>query len=422
MAKGAVGLVAGYWPEDVYRYLAIPGIYLDEGLVTRPAKRFPEKVAVELGSQAITYSQLADATDRAMKAILSLSEGKSLRLALAVADPLELLPLFFGALRCHCMVLLPEVSATPERLLKQIASFSPDLVIADDSILRRISDWGEKTRAISLPGLYQLAPTSARVQKPLDRKAPAIALLGKGGNICYHSHNSALAGAISWSAFVPLREEDVVLNLQPVYTWEGLFGLLPALFRGATCIISSLEDPERVASTIVAHRCSYTWFTQEQARGLLQQPHPALVQAIGDNLLGVFVSLSGGFRPRSRKKLRNLLRGTPVLTVFGLPEAGPALASHPSWYLNESVGIPVSNVDVWPLNPGTGSPLQVPWESIEYAELGIRSPLMAAALHSREEEQAQIREGWLRSYMIASMDPNGMFYFRPELARLKTDG
>lgn len=417
MGKGAVGMLAGYWPDGVNRYLAVPGLYLDEAIITRPAKKFPDKVAVEYAATRVTYGQLATEMNKISGKILSLTEGKNLRIALSISNPLELLKVFFGALGAHCPVFIVDFSTQPEALQKQMAAFGLDLLITDLKDRSQVSGAGNKMKTISIEELYQLEESTAPIEKKLEAKSHCIAIVGRDGHICYHSHYSFLAGAISWSAFVPIGEHEVVLNLQPLHTWEGLFGLLPALHRGASCLLGSLDDTERLATSIMAHHCNYTWLTQQQARNILKQPHSDLVAAIGENLSGVFVSVSGSFSPRSRKNLRIMLGDIPVLTVFGFPEAGPVLASHPTWYLNDSVGIPISNVDVWPINPETGNPLLVPWEAIEYAEVGIKSPMVAAGFQSLEDKEAQIKEGWLRSRMVASMDPNGIFYFRPELVR-----
>lgn len=416
MGKGAVGLVAGYWPEDVYRYLAVPSMYLDEALVMRPAKRFADKMAIECGSVRVTYQQLADETDRISKSVLSLTEGKNLRLALLAHDPPQLLPLLLGVLRAHCLVLLPDISGPGAVLQQQIAEFAPDLVITDEKTTNLTSVLPEKVRVISVAELSQTAETTAKVQKRLDMKAPCIAVAGSKGHICYHSHMSVLAAAMSWSAFLPLKEEDSVLSVQPLHTWQGLCSLLPVLFRGATCIFGAVEDPEKTATSVIAHHCTYTLFSQEQARKLFEASHSSLVDALSRYLTGFLVSVPGHFRPRSRKLMRNWLRDVPVLTVFGFPEVGPVLASHPTWYLNDALGIPVSNVDLWPLNPVTGNPLLVPWEAIEYAEVGIKSPMMAVQFPISGTKEAEVRDGWLRSHLVAGMDPNGLFYPRPEFA------
>ena len=417
MGKGAVGMLAGYWPDGINRYLAVPGLYLDEALIARPARKFPDKVAVEYASTQMTYGCLATEITRVSGKTLSLTKGKNLRIALAISNPLELLQVFIGSLNAHSLVFLPDLSAPVSAMQQQMAAFAPDLLITDGKDRNQVTGWGDKIKAITVEELFQLEESTATVEKKLDMKSPSIAVVGRDGHICYHSHFSFLAGAISWSAFVPIREEDVVVNLQSFHTWEGLFGLLPALYKGATCLFSSLEDPEKLATSIMDHHCKYTWFTPEQVIRMLKQPDTDLVAAISENLSGVFISVSGSFSPRSRKNLRAMLGDIPVLTVFGFPETGPALASHPTWYLNDSVGIPISNVDVWPINPETGNPLLVPWETIEYAEVGIKSPMVAAAFQSAGDKEALVRDGWLRSRTVASMDPNGIFYFRPEFSR-----
>ncbi|MCZ7629139.1 MAG: hypothetical protein M5U19_08785 [Microthrixaceae bacterium] len=59
------------------------------------------------------------------------------------------------------------------------------------------------------------------------------------------------------------------------------------------------------------------------------------------------VSMAPGERRRVGK-----LFGSPALTFFGLPETGPIFASHLSWYIDESIGIPISNAFVVPVDVG----------------------------------------------------------------------
>ncbi len=198
---------------------------------------------------------------------------------------------------------------------------------------------------------------------------------------------------------------------QPLYTWEGLYGLLPILFRGGTCLIADLQDPQNLAQATTAHRPVYTIVSRPEARRLYEASHRPVVQAFRESLRGLFVSTTGPFTAIGRLRLRNLL-GKPALLAFGSAEAGPVFSSHPTWYLDMAVGIPVTNVDVWPRNPTNGSPLEVPWEAIEYAEVGVKSPMTAADYHSPEEKENRVKGGWLRTKIVATMDPNGLFYIQ----------
>jgi hypothetical protein len=90
------------------------------------------------------------------------------------------------------------------------------------------------------------------------------------------------------------------------------------------------------------------------------------------------------------------------MTLLGRSDLGPIVASHPAWYLNDAAGIPLPSVDLRPLNPTDGQPLNIGWEVVDSAELGVKSALAPAG--------GTIVEGWLRSGLIAQIDPTG-FYF-----------
>ncbi len=412
MSKGAVGLTAGYWPENVYRYLATPGMSLDDGLVTRPSKRRADDPAL-VGIQGIvTYKQLAAEMDLTMKALLSCTEGKSARLAIAMRQPLDLVKVLFGALKARCCIFIMNPSSAGDEITAQLGQFRPELIVTDDASFKK------EVEALSLgvPNIefQELEGKGAAVTGPKGRQdlqAPAIALTMDNGGLVYHSHKSLLAGAVSWSSFVPLKAEDQMLAIQPLHTWEGLYSLLPVLFRGGSSLMGDLEEPDRLAAAVQSHRPVYTILSRPEARKLYLSTHRRLVQAFRDTIQGLFVSTLGPFTAIGRRRLKNLLN-KPALLAYGSPEAGPVLSSHPTWYLDAAVGIPVTNVDVWPLNPANGNPLEVPWEAIEYGEIGVKSPMTAADYSTPEEKEKRVRGGWLRTKMVATMDPNGLFYIQ----------
>jgi acyl-CoA synthetase (AMP-forming)/AMP-acid ligase II len=415
MSKGAVGLTAGYWPEDVYRYLAIPGISLDDGLIARPGKRTPNRPALISDEGPVTYKQLIADVDQVMKAVLAGLDGKGNRVAMALTAPLPLAKAVFGALKGRCTVFLVNLSATGEELSAQLQQFGPDLVITDDAWRRTIGASVDGVRIVSFSELQEIKSSVGPPRGRQDLGAPVLALAMEGGGLAYHSHKSLLAGAVSWSTFVPLKTEDLVLAAQPLYTWEGLYGLIPILFRGGTCLLGDLQDPETLARGVTEHRPIYTILSRPGARLLYQSSHRALVQAFRESLHGLFVSTTGPFTAIGRLRLKNLL-GKPALLAFGSAEAGPVFSSHPTWFLDTAVGIPVTNVDVWPLNPANGNPLEVPWEAIEYGEVGVKSPMTAVDYQSPEEKEQRVKGGWLRTKIVTTMDPNGLFYIQSRIS------
>jgi hypothetical protein len=84
-------------------------------------------------------------------------------------------------------------------------------------------------------------------------------------------------------------------------------------------------------------------------------------------------------------------------------------ASHASWYMDESVGIPITNAQVVPSDPRTGEPIQALWELVDSAEVTVWSP--AVCLRTEGADQPGRWAGArFRTGMMASSDANGMVY------------
>ena len=411
MSKGAVGLVAGYWPEDIYRYLAIPGLSLDEGVVVRPARRRPDHPALALDARAISYRQLSQEVDRAA-AMLRAAAGAASRVALAVSDPLEAARLLLGALKGRHVACLLDPSAPGPVVRAQLESFQPGLVIADEAQAgllapERGEGWSVVTPAEFWAG--EAGPTTAAGR--VDLKAAALALVGGEGRLVYHSHSSLVAWAVSWSAFVPLTDESVVLILEPLWRWSALAVALAVLFRGGTAVLAGPDAAPELTATLRQYHPGYVVLRLADAERLASEGGAVLRAALRESVVGAFTVVDRPFAPRVRRRGEAVL-GVPSLTVLGDAAAGPVLASHPTWYVDEAVGIPVTNVDVWPLSTISREPLPVPWEAIEYGEVGVRSPLVAVDYQEAEDRDRRVTGEWVRMGVVATMDPNGLFYLR----------
>jgi hypothetical protein len=133
-------------------------------------------------------------------------------------------------------------------------------------------------------------------------------------------------------------------------------------------------------------------------------PLPTRVRA------GTIVAIEGAFSASRRIQLARRLK-SEVLTLLGRNDLGPVIGSHPAWYLRDAAGIPLPNVDLRPLNPTDGTPLNIGWEAVASAEIGVKSALAPAG--------GTMIEGWLRSGIIAEIDPTG-FYFLLQPRRLRS--
>ncbi len=379
MSKGALGLLAAFWPEDTPRYAHIPLKTVGDATIDPIAAAAPHRIALVSSSGNLEYGELAEKSRRFADALRNRIE-RGARVAIVERDPATMLIAALGGFAADALCLLNAEPPASETL----AAFAPDLVV----------------RAAPAPGgapaatfdEIMAAPGKARAARP-DFRMPILALAKPGGGEVLHNHRSLAATAISVGGFFMLAEEIRVVLLEPPTNWYGLALALGALQRGAT--IQAGWEPAAVAPA----RADYVVCGWERAGRLLVEPAAAGLPARID--AGLIVAIEGPFSVSRRRRLSRKLR-TAVLTLLGRNDLGPVLGSHPSWFLNDAAGIPLSNVDLRPLNPTDGTPLNLGWEVVDSAEIGVKSALAPAG--------GTAVEGWLRSGQIAQIDPTGLYF------------
>ena len=208
-----------------------------------------------------------------------------------------------------------------------------------------------------------------------------------------HNHRTLVATGISVGAFYLLNEDITVLLLEPPTNWWTIAILLGAMNRGATIWAGWDAELPQLPTSLNYVVCGW-----DRAGMLLDDEVAALTGRIS---AGLIVAIDRPFSTSRRLRIGRRLRAD-VMTLLGRSDLGPIVASHPAWYLNDAAGIPLPSVDLRPLNPTDGQPLNIGWEVVDSAELGVKSALAPAG--------GTLVEGWLRSNIIAQIDPTG-FYF-----------
>ncbi len=382
MAKTIAINPSWYWPDDVPRLLGVPPMFCDRLMAERWSRRRPDAVAVVDGDGAITYAELWSRAQAVADAIRE--QGRENREG--EGD---------GQGERHALV-------------------GPTGV---DGVVALIGALAARSRAILLD---PDSPAAAEVAAALgagavaDVHEPAVDLVSADGWAAGHSHYSLASGALSLAAFLELDRAEAWLCAMPLWTWEGLYSALVPLYLGGTAVLCGPEGAnDRVADLIDDHRVAYALAPFEILRDLSRGRPRRLADSLRRNLRGLMLSTDRPFAAGDRRKARKAL-DVPILTVFGLTETGPILASHPSWYVDESVGIPVTNVEVQPANPQTGEPLDTNWELLDYATMVIRAPQLMAgyegAAAQDERLASRIEDRWFKTWASASFDANGMMY------------
>jgi len=384
VGKGALGLLSAYWPEMTARHAHIPLERAPQYTVHRSAKSDPDRPALITPQRSVTFAELSDLVRRAGAGIAGgVEEGG--RVAILLDDPIDQAAYAFGAWEADRLAFV----ASGPVPLEKLADFAPDLVIA-------------RELAHAPPGVPVGTAHTVMAREPVtfgkaNLRTPILVLANPDatGEVA-HNHKTLVGTAVAFSSFFQFEPGAEVVLLEPPTGWLGLAVMLGAWSRATTI---------RAAWTAgwAGHtdRVDYLAgsFTTAEARYAGATPALRDVRAG----VGAILGIEGPFSPARRRRLARRL-GTPVLTLYGRNDLGPAIGSHPTWYLDDAIGIPLPNVDTRPLDPSDGAELTIGWDAVEEAEIGVKSVLAPAG--------GELSGTWLRTRMIGQVDPTGLYFVR----------
>jgi len=354
-----------YWPAGVPRVIGVPPFRVDELTVSRWARRTPDSVALICGSSRRTWSDLSqEVLDRVV------------------------------ALRERGVVDL-EATTSDEGVVELLAGLAAGVPV-------RVGGAGAEP-----PPSEGRVGTGGEMLNGGRSTGAAVAVPGAGGTV-WLSHRSLVAGGLSFGSFLGIQHAAgaTFVTACPLSTWQGIYGAVVPLLAGLAVAVTE-PGPAALEST---RRESATWLYADLSDAFAWT-HEAKreVKALRGTLGAAVLSIGGPFDSEQRRRVGRTL-GCPALTFFGLPETGPIFASHASWYIDESVGIPVTNAHVVPADPRTGTPLSTLWELVESAMVTVAGPALCAAA---DWPLRWLADGRLATGVIASSDPNGMIYLVP---------
>ena len=380
-----------YWPEYIDRVAGIPPFSVNELCIDRHARLQPDATAIVAASGQVSYAQLQQRVSSAAH-LLQEKAGEPARVVMKGELSLDAVVVLLG---CLAQGLQLRIAAADDDVEGAAREYGANLIITDCAEFN-----------VDGPGADVAAATDA-LQTQMDCTRPVITIAGRRG-LASHSHRSLLATAISCTTFLhPLAERPWLATL-PLDRWEGLASVLLPLFAGVPLVISS-ANVEQFVQTIQEQQPGYAILDLDTATLATREARRAVRRA-RDILDSMLLCTQGAFDPGDRQRVGKSFR-CATLTLFGLAETGAVFASHPQWYLDESVGIPITNAHVVPSDPRNGSPIQTLWELVESAEVTVKGPMLMCA---GEDDASHFTDGRFRTGVIASSDANGMIYLLPD--------
>ncbi|MGA7870943.1 MAG: AMP-binding protein [Candidatus Binatus sp.] len=393
MSKVGGALPSWYWPVGVPR--RVPVAQQPLGRVFR--QKFlaaKDRPAVVSENSRLSYAELLEQSLTLAGGIQA--AGLESTVAIADPDPVQSLLLCIAGLLAGRCVFLADPADSAERLVARLAEAKASALITSDGAA--VAQGGDVriVKKSELKGTFSDAATAKRATEP-------ALLIPSGRGVVAHSHFSASAMAASMAAFIPkLREISFLCTEPAIGSWEVLTGILLALSQGRPIAFGRVEEFDSGELAEFAGN-GYLIIRQGQADKML-------IDGWAPKLIGraayVFVS-TGFFTPRWRRRLESLY-DRPIFPLWGLPELGPLVASHPTWLPPHGHGFPLVNVSLIPIDPGSGKVSIVPWEMLDEAEVGVEA-LSAMVGYVETARNVGIKSGTaVRTRQVASMDHVGV--------------
>lgn len=431
-----------------YEELALPEI------LDRQARRFADRPAIHFLKTTLTYAQLSADVDRLATALGALGVRSGTRVAIQLPNLPQTVIAFYAALKAGAQVVMTNPLYTPREIEHQWKDSGVELAFVTDYL------FDQKLRAArgdlpakqyivaSIPEylgfpLNWLAPFKLKKKEPpLWAKVPnepgvhrfrkLVKATAPNPPAVAHDLDEVAVlqytgGTTGVSKGAMLTHRNLSFNVQQVHSWfpdmdEGnevvlaalplfhVFGLTVAMNWGIYCggALALLPDPRDVKALVecVSGR-----------RVTIFPGVPAMFNAL-NNYAGIesvdvssVKSCFSGSAPIPVDVLERFekLTGARILEGFGMSESSPVTHVNPLGGVRKvgTVGVPVPDTDAKVVDVDEGTQELAVGEE---GELIIRGPQVMKGYWEKPDETAEtLRDGWLHTGDLASVDEDGYF-------------
>ncbi len=392
-------------------------------LSTLNARRYPNKPALVMGDESLSYAELDARSNALAHALIARGVRSGDRVALLAFNSLEYAVILQAVAKCGALIVPVNFRSTAADLRHVIGDAEPKLLFAEAEFAALIAKaragapaWPEELRVGAddgaLPGSIALAAGRSRVapQVRIDPLSSAVILYtsgttGRPKGVLY-AHATYFRMFMATAIEARLVHEDVYLIAVPMFHAAGMnMALNQALFMGSTGIVHRGRfDPEVILGLIARHRITTAILVPTQV-GVLAT-HPALAQHDATSLARIFY----GSMPMMPQMLQQALQAFPharFIQLYGSTECGMITAlrheDHARWSQTTGREALLSHfrvVDEHGADVAEGGVGEV---ITEHSRMGMIGYWRNAAA-TRET----IRDGWMHSGDLARVEPEGL--------------
>ncbi|HET8759944.1 MAG TPA: long-chain fatty acid--CoA ligase [Nitrospiria bacterium] len=440
--------VAAYEPgiSPTLQYPVVPLHHL----LSASAARYPERPALDFYGRRLTYQDVERAANRFADALTGLGVRKGDRVAVMLPNVPQAVIAYYGALKIGAVVVQVNPLYVEREIEQQVRDAEARVLVALDLFYPRIEavrsragleavivtsvrdalpwylgllyplkTWreGARVHVPKAPPVYNFESllAGAREDTPrVDVGPDDLALLQYTGGTTgvpkgvMLTHRNLVANTLQCRAWMPsLRDgEEVFLGVIPFFHVYGMTACMNlAIATGGLIVLLPRFVTKDVLRAIVKSRA--TIFMGVQAMYVAINNFPD-VRRYDLSSIRICISGAGPLHVEVQERFE-ALTGGKVVEGFGLSEASPVTHVNPIFGRRKkgTIGLPLPDTEAKVVDVESGT-REMPLG--EAGELLIRGPQIMAGYWRRPDETAAVlRNGWLHTGDVASIDSDGYF-------------
>ncbi|HAJ26909.1 MAG TPA: long-chain fatty acid--CoA ligase [Syntrophus sp. (in: bacteria)] len=432
-------------PETIsYEDLCMPDI------LDRTVKQFAERPALVFQGTVVSFRELKDMVDRFATCLTDFGVKKGDAVALLLPNVIPCVVAYYAVLKIGALVVMNNPLYSDPELEHQFNDSGSKILVTLDVLAPRMIALRPKTKIkqIVYTCIGDYLPTIKRVLGKLLKKYPfaeipatpdvykwkdCLAKYGPNPPIVKNSFDEVAmyqytGGTTGVSKGVMLTHANLSKQVQQCCAWfpkftkgtEIMLGALPyfhvfglsvsmnfSIYMGWSQVLVPRPQPEPLLEAIRNFRPTFAPLVPTMYIGMLN--HPDLKKTDMSCIKGAF----SGSAPLPVEVIQEFEKATGAVIVegFGMTETTPVTHINPfagGARKAGSVGVPISDTEcrIVDLEDGvTDMPVG------ERGELIVKGPQIMKGYKDRPEETANtLKDGWVYTGDIATMDEDGYFY------------
>jgi len=371
----------------------------------------------------ITYGALDRRLDRVATALHAGGLQPGDRLALAIDNRIEFIEAMFGAMRAGIVPVPLNTRLGADALAYIVADAAPRAAVIEPAGNEAIAAVCEHA-GVGWRIALDTAPAGWDDYETVLAAAPATFAPPAFGPdhpafLPYTSGSTGRpkgvvlthGGQMWWIRAVerywPSDADDRALVAVPLYHKNAMAGAIkPMLRAGGSVVMLPGFEPRRFLETLAGYRCTQAGGVPTVFALMLRERD--LIERLDFSTLKALKIGSAPVQPELVRAVEDAF-GVPVGESYGLTEGGPVMLGPPldgRRVPRGSCGVPWPEGEV-KLIDGDGR------ENPRFGELWVRNPGVTPGYYNLPEVNAKrLRDGWLATGDLFSVDDGGFFYFR----------